>query len=71
MLFSDLIKGVRDSWKAKSESLKAAENQNQEDKIPGMKKEVTLQRRLIDLIVTTALDGGHPAIIQRYVQFSI
>ncbi|KAG5287240.1 C-x8-C-x5-C-x3-H zinc finger protein [Histoplasma ohiense] len=71
MLFSDLIKGVRDSWKAKSESLKAAENQNQEDKIPGMKKEVTLQRRLIDLIVTTALDGGHPAIIQRFGEHPI
>ncbi|OJD13186.1 hypothetical protein AJ78_06329 [Emergomyces pasteurianus Ep9510] len=65
MLFSELVKGVRDTWKAKSELLKAAENQNQEDKIPGIKKEVILQRRLIDLVVTTALEGGHPAIIQR------
>ncbi|PGH08794.1 hypothetical protein AJ79_05893 [Helicocarpus griseus UAMH5409] len=70
-LFSDLVKGVRDTWKAKSELLKAAENQNQEDKIPGIKKEVILQRRLIDLIVTTALDGGHPAIISRFGEHPI
>ncbi|EEQ91502.1 hypothetical protein RJZ56_003241 [Blastomyces dermatitidis] len=70
-VFSELVKGVRDTWKAKSEILKAAENQNQEDKIPEIKKEVILQRRLIDLIVTTALDGGHPAIIQRFGEHPI
>ncbi|PGH30741.1 hypothetical protein GX50_06503 [[Emmonsia] crescens] len=71
MLFSELVKGVRDTWKAQSELLKAAENQNQEDKIPGIKKEVVLQRRLIDLVVTTALEGGHPAIIQRFGEHPI
>ncbi|KAK2809044.1 hypothetical protein FQN50_004097 [Emmonsiellopsis sp. PD_5] len=64
-LFSDLVKGIRDTWKAKSESLKAAENQNLDDKSSTLRKEVALQRRLIDVIVTTAMENGHPAIIQR------
>lgn len=65
--FSELVKGVRDTWKARSEALKAAENQNLEDKIPAIKKDVILQRRLLDLIVNTSLEQGHPVSIRRYV----
>jgi hypothetical protein len=68
-LFSDLVKGVRDAWKSRSEALKAAENQNLEDSIPIIKKDVILQRRLLDLIVNTTLESGHPVLIQRYVHF--
>lgn len=67
VLFSDLVKGVRDSWKARSEALKAAENQNLEDKIPAIKREVIFQRRLLDQILNTTLEFGHPAFVQRYV----
>ncbi|PGH14959.1 hypothetical protein AJ80_05722 [Polytolypa hystricis UAMH7299] len=71
MLFSELVKGVRDTWKARSEALKAAENQNLEDKIPAVKKEVISQRRLLDLIVNTTLEFGHPSIFQRYGEHPI
>lgn len=67
ILFSDLVKGVRDTWKARSEALKAAENQNLEDKIPALKKEVILQRRLLDLIINNTLEFGHPSYVKRYV----
>lgn len=65
--YSELVKGIRDTWKGRSEALKAAENQNQEDKIPAIKRDVIFQRRLIDLVVNTALESGHPAIVRRYV----
>lgn len=65
--FSDLVKGVRDTWKARSEALKAAENQNLEGKIPSLKKEVVLQRRLLDLIINNTLEFGHPSYVRRYV----
>jgi hypothetical protein len=69
ILFSDTIKGVRDAWKTRSEALKVAENQNQEDKIPSIKKDVIFQRRLIDVIINTTLEYGHPAFVARYVLF--
>ncbi|EFQ99567.1 C-x8-C-x5-C-x3-H type zinc finger protein [Nannizzia gypsea CBS 118893] len=61
----DLVKGVRDTWKARSEALKAAENQNLEGKIPSLKKEVILQRRLLDLIINNTLEFGHPSYVRR------
>ncbi|KMU80822.1 hypothetical protein CISG_08947 [Coccidioides immitis RMSCC 3703] len=64
VLFSDLVKGVRDVWKSRSEALKAAENQNQEDKIPAIKREVIMQRRLLDIIINTTLVNGHPSYVQ-------
>lgn len=71
ILFSDTIKSVRDTWKMRSEALKVAENQNQEDKIPAIKKDVIFQRRLLDLIINTTLEYGHPAFVARYVLFHL
>lgn len=71
ILFSDTIKSVRDTWKTRSEALKVAENQNQEDKIPAIKKDVIFQRRLLDLIINTTLEYGHPAFVARYVLFHL
>lgn len=70
-LFSDLVKGVREIWKARSEALKAAENQNQEDKIPAIKKDVIMQRRFLDLIIEATLTNGHPSYVRRYVEHLI
>ncbi|WEW60221.1 hypothetical protein PRK78_005706 [Emydomyces testavorans] len=64
--FSDLVKGVRDVWKSRSEALKAAENQNKEDKIPAIKREVIMQRRFLDMIINTTLNNGHPSYIRRF-----
>ncbi|KAI2222873.1 hypothetical protein LOZ12_005997 [Ophidiomyces ophidiicola] len=71
VLFSDLVKGVRDVWKSRSEALKAAENQGQEDKIPAIKREVIMQRRYLDIIINIALSHGHPAYIQRFGEHPI
>lgn len=71
ILFSDTIKSVRDTWKTRSEALKVAENQNQEDKIPTIKKDVIFQRGLLDLIINTTLEYGHPAFVARYVLFHL
>lgn len=67
--FAELVKGVRDVWKSRSEALKSAENQNQEDKIPAIKREVIMQRRLMETIVNVTLDTGHPRYVQRYVTY--
>ncbi|EEP81253.1 predicted protein [Uncinocarpus reesii 1704] len=64
VLFSDMVKGIRDSWKSRSEALKAAENQNQEAKIPAIKREVIMQRRLLDMIINTTLTHGHPSYVR-------
>ncbi|KAK2759924.1 hypothetical protein FQN54_002660 [Arachnomyces sp. PD_36] len=71
ILFSDTIKSVRDTWKTRSEALKVAENQNQEDKIPSIKKDVIFQRRLLDLIINTTLEYGHPAFVARFGEHPI
>lgn len=69
--FSELVKTVRDAWKSRSEALKAAENQNQGSDVPTIKKDVQLQRRLIEDIVNTALQVGHPSIVERYVTYPL
>jgi hypothetical protein len=66
-VFSELVKTIRDTWKSRSEALKAAENQNQEDKIPSIKREVVQQRRLLDVVINATLEYGHPAFVRRYV----
>lgn len=65
--FSDLVKRIRDTWKTHSEALKKAENQNQEQRIPTLKTHVVFQRRLLEVVVTIAVESGHPGFINRYV----
>lgn len=67
--FKDVVKAVRDTWKEKSQAMKTAENQSENDKAAELKKEVILQRRLMDVVVTTTLEKGHPIIVEKYVLF--
>jgi hypothetical protein len=46
--------------------MKSAENQGDNDKAARLKKDVALQRQLMDTIVKTALDIGHPMIVEKY-----
>ena len=65
--FGELVKRIRDTWKSHSEALKKAENQNEEQKVPTLKTQVLFQRHILDAVVKTAIDSGHPAFVHRYV----
>lgn len=66
--FSEVVKGVRDTWKASSEALKTAETKKQEATIPGLMKDAAKQRQMMELVLETTMESGHPAFIERYVQ---
>lgn len=65
--FNNVVKGVRDAWKEKSQAMKASENKGESDKSNELKKDVVLQRHLMDAVVRTTLEMGHPTFIEKYV----
>jgi hypothetical protein len=67
--YKDVVKSVRDEWKTQSQAMKDAENKSDNDKAAELKKKVLLQRRLMDVVVTTTLEKGHPLIVEKYVHF--
>lgn len=64
--FPKIIKTLRDAWKDQVQAMKLAENQGDNDKAMKIKKDVALQRQVMDVIVRTALDVGHPMIVEKY-----
>ena len=69
--FKNVVKAVRDTWKDNTQAMKAAENKGETDKETQLKKQVVLQRRLMDVVVSTTLEMGHPTIVEKYVFFLI
>lgn len=69
--FKNVVKAVRDTWKELSQAMKTAENQGENDKATQLKNEVVFQRRLMDVVVSTTLEMGHPMIVEKYVFFLI
>lgn len=65
--FKDVVKAVRDEWKTLSQAMKDAENQNANDKAAELRKKVVQQRQIMNVVVSTTLDKGHPVIIEKYV----
>ena len=67
--FGDTIKGLRDSWKDKNESLRKAElpNAATAGNIPQLKADVAHYRQIVETVVNRSLQHGHPAILKRYV----
>ncbi|RAH40643.1 uncharacterized protein BO95DRAFT_468561 [Aspergillus brunneoviolaceus CBS 621.78] len=63
--FKDVVKTVRDAWKDSSQAMKAAENTGNNDKAAQLKKDVVLQRRLMDVVVCATLEMGHPIIVEK------
>ncbi|KAJ5111518.1 hypothetical protein N7532_002053 [Penicillium argentinense] len=63
--FPKIIKTLRDAWKDQVQAMKLAENQGDNDKFTVLKKDVALQRQVMDSIVRTALDMGHPMIVEK------
>lgn len=67
--FKDVVKSVRDEWKTQSQAMKEAENKSENDKAAELKKKVVLQRHVMDVVVRTTLEKGHPVIVEKYVLF--
>lgn len=67
--FKDVVKAVRDTWKEITQAIKTAENQHDNDKATKLKNDAALQRRLMDVVVSTTLSKGHPMIVEKYVLF--
>lgn len=67
--FKDVIKTVRDTWKENTQAMKTAENQGDNTQAAQLKNAVVLQRHLMDVVVSTTLEMGHPMIVEKYVFF--
>ncbi|OJJ36458.1 hypothetical protein ASPWEDRAFT_407118 [Aspergillus wentii DTO 134E9] len=63
--FKDVVKAVRDTWKEITQAIKTAENQHDNDKATKLKNDAALQRRLMDVVVSTTLSKGHPMIVEK------
>ena len=66
MQFKDIIKALRDLWKEQSQDMKTAENNGDDQKAVKLKEGVVLQRQTMNKIVTTAMESGHPMIVEKY-----
>lgn len=64
--FKDVVKGLRDGWKDQVQAMKTAENQGDNDKAAKLKQAVALQRRIMEKIISTTLETGHPVIVEKY-----
>jgi hypothetical protein len=64
--FKDVVKGLRDGWKDQVQAMKTAENQGDNDKASKLKQTVALQRRIMEKIISTTLETGHPVIVEKY-----
>jgi hypothetical protein len=65
--FKDIVKAIRDAWKESAQAMKMAENKGENDAATKTKEDVILRRRVINAVVTTALEKGHPRIVEKYV----
>lgn len=65
--FKDVVKAIRDAWKESVQKMKTAENKGETDAAAKIKADVILRRRVISAVVTTALEKGHPRIVEKYV----
>ncbi|CEL07657.1 hypothetical protein ASPCAL10813 [Aspergillus calidoustus] len=63
--FKDVVKTVRDAWRESSQALKTAENKGESNETAELRKQVALQRRLMDVVVSTTLEKGHPMIVEK------
>lgn len=64
----NVVKAIRDAWKADTAALQQAEEAKQLDKVSFLKNKVIGQRKIMELILDTTIKYGHKDIIERYVQ---
>lgn len=67
----NIVKALRDVWKADSTSLQQAEDEKQTTRIPDLKRKVLEQRNLLEVILAKTLEHGHKDIVEKYVNHLI
>lgn len=65
--FQQITQAVRDTWKQKLQAMNVAENKGDNVTATMLKHEVVSQRNMMDKIVSTALEMGHPTVVEKYV----
>jgi len=63
----NMVRALRDNWKADSTSLQQAEDGKQTTRIPDLKRKVLEQRNLMEVVFAKTLEYGHKNIIEKYV----
>ena len=63
----NIVRALRDVWKTDSTSLQQAEEGKQTTRIPGLRRKVLEQRKLMEVIFAKTLEHGHKDIIEKYV----
>ncbi|EXJ59786.1 hypothetical protein A1O7_03933 [Cladophialophora yegresii CBS 114405] len=65
--YGDTIRGLRDAWKTKNETLRKAELPNSPTaaQAAGLKEEVARYRQLLEMVMMRSLQYSHPAILKR------
>ena len=64
----DLIKGIRDQWKADLKALEEAEEKKDQYRIKQSKRRAAEQRQMLEVAIGATVQHGHPDIIGRYVE---
>ncbi len=65
----NVVKAVRDVWKADFAALQQAEDEKQLRKLPELKSKVLEQRKLMEVVLARTLETGHRDIIEKYVGY--
>ncbi|KAL3482203.1 hypothetical protein BJX99DRAFT_83259 [Aspergillus californicus] len=63
--FKDVVKTVRDAWKESASTLKTAENKGETSDTAQLRTQVALQRRVMNVVVSTTLEKAHPVIVEK------
>ncbi|OQU95079.1 hypothetical protein CLAIMM_01340 isoform 2 [Cladophialophora immunda] len=65
--FGEVVRGLRDAWKTKNESLRKAELPDSPSAAdaPRLKEEVARYRQVMETVMMRSLMYGHPAIVNR------
>lgn len=71
--FGDTVRGLRDAWKSRNDSLRKAELPDSPTAADAalLKDEVARYRQVMESVMARSLLYGHPAIVKRYVHSQI
>ena len=68
-VYGELIKWLRNSWKEANEALKKAENSAESTDV--LRGEVMGWRRIVQTVMKTTLEWGHPSHYKKYVSLNV
>lgn len=67
----NIMKGMRDRWKAEMVTLQQASEKKEKAKIIEYERRAANQRKLLETCIRLTLKHGHPDIIEKYVFFPL